>query len=375
MQLSKQNQGTILVVDDEVINLNLYKSVLQQDYNLNYAKDGEKALQLISKNRPDLILLDIMMPGLSGYEVCERLQAGSPELAQIPVIFVTALAKTEHEVKGLEYGVVDYISKPISSDILKARIRIHLELKYSRELIKQQHDLLEKERLQTSEILNCMHSDSRFNEKGLRYFSEPLDIANGDVFLSAVRPGGIQHVLIGDFTGHGTPAAVGGVLATYLFYSLTENDADAETILNELNLALYERLPDDVFMACCFVEIAFDRRSIRFWNMGMPTSYLFSGNQVTELKSTYLFMGIVQEPDYSRVGALSVGEGDKLYMFSDGVTEMPAANGEEYGDSRTFETLALIYRQALSLDELDVNLKAYSQGNSKDDVTCAEVAF
>ncbi|MGC8115783.1 HD domain-containing phosphohydrolase [Metapseudomonas otitidis] len=117
----------LLLVDDEPTNLQVLRHILQDDYRLLFAKDGPKALELAGRERPALVLLDVMMPGMTGHEVCQQLK-NDPATREIPVIFVTALADTEDEAKGFEAGAVDYITKPVGPAIVKARVRTHLSL-------------------------------------------------------------------------------------------------------------------------------------------------------------------------------------------------------------------------------------------------------
>ncbi|NRR29265.1 response regulator [Oxalobacteraceae bacterium] len=117
----------ILAVDDEASNLQLLRQVLQDQYRLLFAKDGMRALELARQEKPELILLDVMMPGMTGYEVCRQLKA-EEATAAIPVIFVTALSETCDEVIGFDAGAVDYITKPLSPPIVRARVRNHLSL-------------------------------------------------------------------------------------------------------------------------------------------------------------------------------------------------------------------------------------------------------
>lgn len=117
----------LLLVDDEPANLQVLKQILQQDYRLLFARDGEKALSLALNEKPDLILLDIMMPGITGLETCTRLKSNSVT-AHIPVIFVTALADTRDEAEGFAVGCVDYITKPVSPPIVLARVKTQLSL-------------------------------------------------------------------------------------------------------------------------------------------------------------------------------------------------------------------------------------------------------
>jgi CheY-like chemotaxis protein len=127
------NRPLILAVDDEASNLQLLRQILQDHYRMLFAKDGARALELARQERPDLVLLDVMMPGMSGYEVCAALKA-HPATAAIPVIFVTALTETDDEVEGFEAGAVDYITKPVSPPIVRARVRTHLSLVRMEEL-------------------------------------------------------------------------------------------------------------------------------------------------------------------------------------------------------------------------------------------------
>ena len=124
---------TILVVDDEPTNLQVLRNVLQADYRLLFAREGARALELAKSALPQLILLDVMMPGMTGHEVCAQLKA-DPATAHIPVIFVTALADEQDEARGFELGAVDYITKPISAPVVKARVRTHLSLVRADEL-------------------------------------------------------------------------------------------------------------------------------------------------------------------------------------------------------------------------------------------------
>ncbi len=139
------NRATVLVVDDTPDNLSLMSNLLKDDYKVKVANSGEKALKIAaSEQPPDLILLDIMMPGMDGYEVCRQLKR-DPKTMNIPIIFLTAKAEMEDEKKGLELGAVDYITKPISPPIVMARVRNHLALKATSDFLRDQNDFLETE--------------------------------------------------------------------------------------------------------------------------------------------------------------------------------------------------------------------------------------
>jgi putative two-component system response regulator len=143
--LDPSEKHTILVVDDTPDNLTLMSSLLRTTYRVKLAPSGERALKVANADgRPDLILLDIMMPDMDGYEVLRRLRA-DPATVDIPVIFLTAMSATEDEQIGLDMGAVDYITKPISPATVMARVRNHLELKLARDFLKNQSRYLEQE--------------------------------------------------------------------------------------------------------------------------------------------------------------------------------------------------------------------------------------
>lgn len=164
----------ILAVDDEAGNLQLLRQILQDHYRLAYAKDGARALELARQERPDLILLDVMMPGMTGYEVCRTLKADAATAA-IPVIFVTALTDASDELVGFEAGAVDYITKPLSPAIVRARVRTHLSLVRVEELV--------QTRLQIVQRLG-LAAEYKDNETGLHvirmsHYSRVLALAAG----------------------------------------------------------------------------------------------------------------------------------------------------------------------------------------------------
>lgn len=136
-------KAKILAVDDNIENRVLISALLKREHKVMLATGGQQALDIAKAKRPDLILLDIMMPEMDGYEVCERLKA-DPQLAEIPVIFLTAKSQIEDEQRGFEVGAVDYILKPISPPILSSRVNTHLKLAQAKEVLARQNEILEE---------------------------------------------------------------------------------------------------------------------------------------------------------------------------------------------------------------------------------------
>lgn len=167
-------QPCLLLVDDEPTNLQVLRQVLQNDYRLLFATNGARALQLVLEQKPQLVLLDVMMPQMDGYAVCTELKK-NPATAHIPVIFVTALAESTDETRGFDVGAVDYITKPINAAVVRARVRTHLSLVRTEEL--------RESRLQIVQQLGRA-AEYKDNETGMHvvrmsYFSQRLALAIG----------------------------------------------------------------------------------------------------------------------------------------------------------------------------------------------------
>jgi len=153
------SDSSILVVDDTEANIDILVETLADDFDVSVAMDGESALESVAEHKPDLILLDIMMPGMDGYEVCQRLKA-DPKTSDIPIIFVTAMGEVQDEEKGLKLGAIDYLTKPITPSIVHARVRNHLDLKRLRDQEKEYLRLVELEKKKADALLANILPDS-----------------------------------------------------------------------------------------------------------------------------------------------------------------------------------------------------------------------
>lgn len=362
----------LLLVDDELLNLNVLIGFLKHEYDLVVSKNGHDALKKVrdARRRPDLILLDIMMPIMDGYEVCKELKA-DPSTSDIPIIFVTALTEYDQEAKGFELGAVDYIGKPFNIQVVKARVKYQVELHRAKRqlLIQKQHLELERETIEGT--LTRMRDAFPLDSRHLRYLISPVEKTSGDILLNTVNAENVHYYLLGDFTGHGLSAAIGGPLVANLFRSGCAANDTPEKILGDINQALCLQLPTNMFMAACLVEWNPAQSEISVWNAGLPEQLLLTPNGIQErCYSSYMPLGIVPDEQYQqRSGPYPFDSESSLVCFSDGLIEVTHPESKEmFGMERFTQWLNTYYNSPTpSLPTLLTTLSDFNQHSPFDD--------
>ncbi len=376
MSSTRIDKPTVLIVDDIAENIDVLKAALINDYTVRPALNGKIALRAATIHPyPDLILLDIMMPVMSGYEVCRRLKE-DPATRNIPIIFVTAKSEIEDELEGLNIGAVDYITKPFSIPIIQARVRTHLALRAATQKLDVQNNRLLQERELIEKILLKMRSADTLDDRYLRYLIAPVEATAGDMLLSTFTPDGRQWVLLGDFTGHGLPAAIGGPLVTYLFYELAKRAYSGALLLEEINRQLCLRLPIGIFFAATMVEIAPDRKQAIHWNAGLPDTLLFNKDgRKTHLSSGMVPLGILKNLDIAGASThVALEDVDRLYIFSDGVIESRGTHKTMFGLEKLEAFLEQVALSLYTLDDLITLIKIHTDSSvHEDDITLVEI--
>jgi len=360
---------TILVVDDAPENIDVLRGLLQEEYVLRPAISGKLALRLVLVDpMPELILLDVMMPGMDGYEVCRRLKE-NPRTQSIPVIFVTAKAETKDEIYGLSLGAVDYLTKPIAPAIVKARVSAHLALRQVRRELEEKNLILNDEKELLEDIVTRMRFASPFDERKVQCIQKSLEKTAGDIALSAYRPDGAQHVLVGDFSGHGLPAAFGAPLASYIFYQMTSEGRDLQTILTEVNRILCRQLPTQLYMAASCLELTPKRDKMRVWNCGVPeVLYMHTSNELLRIASKGLPLGMSESTEeFAAHEVIEVQATTRVYQYSDGISEAMSPNQEQYGQGRLEDLVKRIYRENLPLEVVWAELDVFCDGQGLSD--------
>lgn len=334
----------ILVVDDQELNRNLLRFMLEQEqHHVALASDGEEALTVFDEFSPDLVLLDVVMPKMDGFEVAPLLKAKSSDV-YLPIIFITALDDKSSLEKCLQVGGDDFLNKPFDKVILSAKIKAHARTReFSIKTYKQNQELAyyqlhtEREHELVEHIFeNAL--EKRFLLPELVEFNlSPASMFNGDLFLMAPSCTGGIYVLMGDFTGHGLAAAMGALPASKIFYSMTQKGLPVGDIAAELNSTLSELLPGNMFCAATILELNSSGRSFSAWLGGLPDSFLLSkgGKVKQKLTSRHMALGILEDYEFERDTIYVETElDDKIILYTDGVIEAENTKGEFFGEER-----------------------------------------
>jgi len=378
MTILEITRPTILVVDDTPENINVLKGALIADYIIRSVFNGQAAIRAAQvKPYPDLILLDIMMPGMDGYEVCRILKA-DPATRDIPIIFITAKIEFEDELDGLKLGAVDYITKPFSLPIVQTRVKNHIALQSANRKLDEHNQILLRERKLIENVIIKMRHTDRLDEGYLRYLVSPVEITAGDMLLATFTPDGRQLVLLGDFTGHGLCAAIGGPLVVYIFYELAHCGRSGELILEEINKQLYLGLPTGMFFAATMLEISQNREKATHWGAGLPDTLLIHNHCINNrIQSGMVPLGILKNVSISNAAKnLSLEKGDRLYIFSDGIIEEMDNQHIEFGMERLEAFLEKVSTGENTLKDLLTLLNEHAGSTfHNDDITIVEISI
>src|SRR5271156_6782603 len=264
-------QRSILIVDDTPINLGVFSRALKDSFATKGATSGEKALAIASgKEKPDLILLDIMMPEMDGYEVCRRLKA-NPDTRDIPVIFLTGQTGTDDETKGFEVGAVDYIHKPFSEPVVKARVRTHMMLREAHAVIAKQLIAMNIEMEMGRQIQLSILPKSMPQLPGIEIVARymPMTAVAGDFYDFIIVDEKRLGILVADVSGHGLPSAL---IASMLQVALTAqagNASDPARVLSGLNQALCGKFEQN-FVTAAYVFVDMDKNVMTYAGAGHP---------------------------------------------------------------------------------------------------------
>ena len=333
----------ILIVDDKPANLRLLSQMLaDRGYVVRAVKSGVRALESIRATPPNLILLDIKMPGMDGYEVCRRLKE-LPELRSIPVIFISALNEIQNKVQGFDVGGVDYITKPFQYEEVIARVETHLALQRFQKRLQKANRRYEKElklagSLQANLIPKQAPTVPGFQ---LSFMLRSARETSGDFY--DIFPLNSRHIgiLVADVVDKGAAAALLMAFSRTLLRTLAEElPENPDRVLNNVNQRMVSYTDGSHFVTVFYGILDPEKNELVYSNAGHnPAIHLKAANgEMKMLKNTGMPLGLFDDQDWQQ-RKIQLDPGDLVVMYTDGVTDAQNPLYELYGMERFTNTV------------------------------------
>jgi sigma-B regulation protein RsbU (phosphoserine phosphatase) len=334
--VKKLSDCRVLLVDDAKANLDILVEGLKPDHKLSLALTGEMALQIAARTPPDLVLLDIMMPGLDGYEVCRRMRR-MPETAEVPIMFLSSLEEVQNKTRGFEAGANDYLTKPFEMLEVKARVRSLLKAKAYSDAVKEQRaaDLRVAREIQ----MGILPHDFTAVEKAYRVsfgaILEPAREVGGDLYgVCAAGPERLM-IFLGDVSGKGIPASMFMMRTVSLARLLAREIAEPKRILERLNDELSADNASHMFVTflCAVFEPATHRLTLASGGHCYPLLLPADGPPCWITKTIGTALGFDSGLEFQAM-ELTLSDGDAVVFYTDGVSEAFNPERELYGSER-----------------------------------------
>jgi len=365
----------VLVVDDQKLNRQLLTVMLkQQGYSVVTASNGVEALAIVEAQAIDIVLLDVIMPVMDGYETAAHIKNRKDDV-YLPIIFITSLEDNSSFERCLEVGGDDFIHKPFDSVILNAKIKAHSRTRQLSLKAHEQNKLLEYHYSQTErehEIVEHIFNNALENQHDFKehidFHLSPASMFNGDMLLVAQSPIGSLYCMLGDFTGHGLAAVVGALPASKVFYTMVKKGMAVNDIAYEVNAVLAKLLPGHMFCAATIIELSSSGKSISAWLGGLPDAYLIDGhgNVLKTLESQHMALGVLESDEFEReLIHFEVNSQMRLVFATDGIIETTNEKQEFFGETRFIETLAL--KKLITSQDLVAEVTRFAHGSEQQD--------
>jgi sigma-B regulation protein RsbU (phosphoserine phosphatase) len=336
------SDSRILIVDDVKTNVDILVQALRGEYKLSVALDGAAALRSVEKNPPDLVLLDIVMPGLDGYEVCRQLRA-SESTRELPVMFLSALEDVKNKTRGFEVGGNDYLTKPFEVLEVQARVRSLLKAKAYADAVREAmaRDLRIAREIQMGILPADLGAATKGTGLDVHAIIEPARAVGGDLYEVLRVSSHRVVVALGDVSGKGIPAALFMAVAVTVLRTLARQIAEPDEILRVLNDELAQQNPRGMFVTMQCLVFDLEHQRVSCAGAGHHQLAVLSPGRPPRLAcpSSGRPAGLMLCNPIERE-TLSIEPGDTFVLFSDGVSE--AMNPEEdfYGEERLLAALA-----------------------------------
>jgi serine phosphatase RsbU (regulator of sigma subunit) len=334
--------STILVVDDSPTNLQVLVPILSNNgHRILAARDGATALDIAAKAKPDLMLLDVMMPGMDGFDVCRRLKA-EPATRDTVVIFLSARGEVADKVSGLELGAIDYITKPIQAEEVLARVAVHLSRLHLERELRHSRDRLDRElasaaRMQRLLLPTAVPAPSRAR---IASYYQTSRHAGGDYY--DVLPLGDDRIgiLMADVSGHGAPAAIVMAMIRAVVHAFPGVPDDPPALLHYINRHFQFLWETPMYATALYAVLDGATRTLRVSSAGHPLPLLRRGGAVSTLPGDTAMCVLWDELGKVPTVDHQLAAGDVVVFYTDGITERQTADGSMFDLDRLSAVLA-----------------------------------
>ncbi len=378
---------TVLIAEDDIPNRLALKAILEkQGYHVLQAADGVQAVDVFGREHPDLVLMDIKMPNMDGYEATQRIKAMSID-AFVPVIFLTATSDSEGLAKCVASGGDDFFTKPYNRILLQARIGTLLRIRELYKTVQHQRNELDghqkrfdREKQLAKRLFANIIETGSLSLPYVKSMLSPMSLFSGDILLAAPKPSGGLHVLLGDFTGHGLAAAIGVLPVSSVFYGMTAKGYSVAEIVTEINTKLKTILPTDMFLAACAIDLNPGSHTLSVWNGGIPPVVIYGEKEqkiIRSLPPRHLPLGIACDESFNRrVEMIEIRQDDRIYIHSDGITEAANPDGLMFGHQRLENMFVKNTNSTELFDDIRNELIKFQAGGAQqDDMTMIELQY
>jgi len=370
----------VLIVDDVKANVDILVQALSGEYKLSVALGGQQAMDAVQRSPPDLVLLDIMMPDIDGYEICRRLRADE-STRELPIMFLSSLEDVKDKARGFEVGGNDYLTKPFEVLEVQARVRSLLKAKAYADAVKAaaERDLRIAREIQMGLLPANLAAQIHGTGLDVHAVLEPARQVGGDLYeVLRLGPDRVL-VAIGDVSGKGIPAALFMAVAMTLLRSMARQGHAPQEILRQLNDELLEQNPRGMFVTlqCMLFDLA--ARTVTCASAGHHGAIRVMPGETPRAVFTTAGRVLGLMPAEAIVGeTLQLEAGETLVLFTDGVSEAFDVNEELFGEERLLEHLQDFAGRTASETTMSVleAVRRHATGaKQSDDITVLSVHY
>ncbi len=375
----------IHIVDDTPGNLKrLSVFCRKQGFDVVTATNGKEAIEVFLSESPDLILMDVTMPVMNGFEATTKIKALAKD-HWVPIILVTSLDNEDNLIKGMESGVDDFLSSPVNFKILHEKIKVmkrlsglQKNLNINLKELKEYHDKAEMEISLAKNVMDKIIGLSNIDQNALRHWIMPAQHFSGDIIAATKTHSNKLYAFIADVAGHGLQAALMVLPISQIFYTMAETGCSIVSIAEELNYRVHQQIHTGGFVAATFIIIDTFSGTIEVWNGGNPPLIIMNhqGEILHSWKSIHLPLGILNKEAFNAKTEIHTVKSDaQLFICSDGLLEAQGEDNKFFGPKKMISVLRKEPPEHRFTALVDAVKKHLGNQLAHDDISLVEIQY